>query len=360
MNVALVIFRSDPTRGGAERYTQDLASALDRRGVRCTILSSDGSTKFDAHGFTRLARYARFCQSLEAHLQHQQYDIVHAMLPVTRCDVYHPHAGLAVRPRAKLLQFKRRRFAAVEEQLINSPRPPVVLCLSQYVKNQVQLAYPALSDAKRVTLFNGVDLKRFDPAGPTAVRQRFAIGADRVVGLIIAQDFARKGLAQAIKALAGVDPRLLLVVVGKENPAAYAAEARRLGVDQRVIFAGPTNDPRSFYKTADFFVLPTRHDPCSLVVLESLTMGVPVISTQQNGACEAMTDGVHGFVLPDGQDLNILKQAYQAMLDDARRRAMSHACFTLRASLSDEVHVQTLLGVYEEIKAGAGGIRRPR
>ena len=39
-------------------------------------------------------------------------------------------------------------------------------------------------------------------------------------------------------------------------------------------FAGRANDPRSFYRDADFFVLPTRHDPCSLVVLEALAMSV--------------------------------------------------------------------------------------
>jgi len=56
-------------------------------------------------------------------------------------------------------------------------------------------------------------------------------------------------------------------------------------------------DPYAFYRAADFFVLPTRHDPCSSSWLEALAMGLPVISTIFNGACEIMIDGVHGFVL---------------------------------------------------------------
>ena len=42
--------------------------------------------------------------------------------------------------------------------------------------------------------------------------------------------------------------------------------------------AGATADPHGFYQAADFFVLPTRHDPCSLVVLEALWLrtGKPI------------------------------------------------------------------------------------
>src|SRR5439155_7596627 len=77
----------------------------------------------------------------------------------------------------------------------------------------------------------------------------------------------------------------------------------------RVSFAGAVADPRPFYRDADFFVLPTKHDPCSLVVLEALAMGLPVISTKFNGACEIMTDGVHGYVLDDPADVNALAAA---------------------------------------------------
>ena len=42
---------------------------------------------------------------------------------------------------------------------------------------------------------------------------------------------------------------------------------------------------------------PTYYDPCSLVVLEALACGLPVITTAQNGASELLTDGVDGYVL---------------------------------------------------------------
>jgi UDP-glucose:(heptosyl)LPS alpha-1,3-glucosyltransferase len=230
------------------------------------------------------------------------------------------------------------------------PTTPVILCLSDYIKSTVRKHYPLPND-RLATLFNAVDLAKFDPAArPTAgrdIRQRFNL-TDQPVGLIIAQDFERKGLAEAIEALARVDQPPALVVVGKQDPADYRQLAQHLGVDQHVHFAGPTTDPYAFYAAADFFILPTRHDPCSLVVLEALAMGLPVISTKQNGACEIMTPGVHGFVLDSADDQPALVAAVRAMLDPAARDRMRAACLALRPRLAYEHHLDTLLSIYQQ------------
>ena len=65
-----------------------------------------------------------------------------------------------------------------------------------------------------------------------------------------------------------------------------------------VHFLGFHPDIRECYASSDFFVLPTYYDPCSLVVLEALACGLPVITTAQNGAGELMTDGREGYVSP--------------------------------------------------------------
>ena len=115
----------------------------------------------------------------------------------------------------------------------------------------------------------------------------------------------------------------------------------------RVFFAGPTTDPYVFYRAADFFVLPTRHDPCSLVVLESLAMGLPVISSIFNGACEIMTDGVHGFVLQDPRNVQALAACYQRLTDLLFRNSMSDACLKVRPRLSYVHHLHALLNIYQ-------------
>ena len=376
VKIALVILHADPARGGAERYTADLAAALRARGQEVSVLASsfpggrvpEGDVLLAARGATRAGRYARFLDELTLQLARADYDIVHAMLPVPRCDIYHPHAGIAaeavasghLKHRGRIrralsragtrLNRRRQRFASVERELLTSSSPPVVLCLSEYVKGFVRRHY-SLPPSNLVTLLNGVDLDRFDPAArPQAgeeIRRRFGLGPEKVIGLMIAQDFSRKGLRESILAMARLaDPRLVLLVVGKQDPRAYQELARRAGVE-RVIFAGPANDPYAFYRAADFFLLPTRHDPCSLVVLEALAMGVPVISTVFNGACELMTSGTHGFVLPDPADMDALAEALRNLLDSEARAGMSAACLQFRRSLAHGQHVDRLMQIYQ-------------
>ena len=354
LKIALVIFHADPARGGAERYTLDLAAALARAGHDVTLLASTfspipgggRSASLQASGGTRVSRYLRFLDSLDTHLSSHRYDIVHAMLPVRQCDIYHPHAGIAVQSIAagshlsrlgNRFNARRRRFAAVERALLDQSSPPIVLCLSDYIRQSLLRSYP-LPAAKAATLFNAVDLQRFD-------------GTSRTGGggaLMIAQDFERKGLKETIRALANT-PNCLLVVVGRDNARRYKKLAASIGVGDRVQFAGATSDPRPFYRAADFFVLPTKHDPCSLVVLEALAMGVPVISTRFNGACEIMADGVHGYVLDDPMDIDALTTAMKNLNEPSTRAAMSNACLELRPALSYERHLQTLLEIYQRV-----------
>ena len=79
-------------------------------------------------------------------------------------------------------------------------------------------------------------------------------------------------------------------------------------------------------------------------------MGLPVISTRFNGASEIMTDGVHGFVLDDPNDIDALADAMRKMLDPDRRRAMSEACLQLRPKLSYEHHLDELVRIYHRVK----------
>src|SRR5205085_8394243 len=101
---------------------------------------------------TRVGKYVQFLDALDKHLARAQYDVVHAMLPVRRCDVYHPHAGIAAdaiasghlkhaaamkRALGKVanrINIKRRSFAATEHELLNGAGPPIELCRSNYVK----------------------------------------------------------------------------------------------------------------------------------------------------------------------------------------------------------------------------------
>jgi UDP-glucose:(heptosyl)LPS alpha-1,3-glucosyltransferase len=380
VKVALVILHAEPAKGGAEGYTVNLAGSLKRRGHNVFLLSTSfsesarvvGNVPLAFSGLTRLGRYRSFVNSLETHLQTARYDVVHAIAPVWRCDLYHPQAGLSAealasghlrygglrRPLDQIatsLNAKRQFVGSVErEMLTHGGSRTKVLCVSELVK-QTARAHYGLPEDRLVTLFNAIDPARFDPAAkPGAgekLRQRLRIGPDKVVALVVAQDFKRKGVRPAVEAVARIDdPRLVLVVVGKPDPRDYRALAVTLGVADRVIFAGPTVDTYPYYQAADFFVLPTWHDPCSLVALEALAMGLPTITTAQNGAHEAIGEGVHGFTLASPADVDGLAARMRELIPAGRRAPMRQACLALRPRLSWEAHLDQIESLYREAR----------
>src|SRR5580765_7089308 len=88
LKVALVILHADPARGGAERYTVDLAAALAKRRHQVTLLASDfagpiegvNEVALPAKGATRSSGYRRFLRELDDHISTRRFDVVHAML----------------------------------------------------------------------------------------------------------------------------------------------------------------------------------------------------------------------------------------------------------------------------------------
>lgn len=365
MRILLVILHAQSARGGAERYTRDLAAALLSRGLAVATAALDFDAdwpgehrRLAAGGITRASEYADFLDALDTLLLTDRFDAVHAMLPVRHCTVYHPHAGVAAARKRQgavglvIDQLNRRRqaMAKTEFDLLTSAKPPLTLALSNYILTAFREIYPK---APAEVLLNGVDLARFDPAlhvhERAPQRQKWGVAPGDVVALMVAQDFARKGVPVAVEALAHLqDPSLKLVVVGKDDPAPILKQAASLGISGQVLLPGPTSDPRPAYAAADLFLLPTHHDPCSLVVIEALAMGLPTLSTTFNGSSEYITPGLHGQVLPR-VDSNLLAAALQPYLDPATRAQARAACLALRPALSYDAHYARLATLYQAL-----------
>jgi UDP-glucose:(heptosyl)LPS alpha-1,3-glucosyltransferase len=143
--------------------------------------------------------------------------------------------------------------------------------------------------------------------------------------------------------------RIHLLICGSGEPGPYKRLARRLGVDETIHFLGFYPDIRACYHSSDFFAQPTYYDPCSLVVLEALACGLPVITTAQNGASELMVDGRHGFTLTAPDARGELIAALGQMTDDIKRREMASQATRLGKEQTFAAHVARLTAVFEEV-----------
>jgi UDP-glucose:(heptosyl)LPS alpha-1,3-glucosyltransferase len=348
MKVLLVVLHADSSRGGAEGYTvtlfhQLLAAGHDARIAAATFegaIPRDRRVALDFRGATRLGRYGRFLRSLDRHLDGGEDDVVHSMLPVRRCDIYQPQAGLevvdwkAVSFTQRLGNVRRRVFVATERQLLSSDTGPMTICLSERTRAEAVAIFGR--PERFVTVYHAVDETKF-PAIPPRPPQEPA------VCLFVGQDFVRKGLDIAVRAMAA-HPSATLRVVGGDDAGPFKALATGLGVAGRVTFTGATRDVATQLRDADLLLFPTRREPFGMVGVEAMLSGVPPVASEQAGVSEIIHDGVDGRVVA-GEDPAAWAAAIEFVLRN--RPAMSAACSARREELSYARHLRTLLALYD-------------
>jgi len=352
MKILLVILHADSSRGGAELYTVRLFHKLLEAENEVFVAAGTfeasiplaNRVALDHGGHTRLSRYLSFVDSLEAHLNVNNYDVVHAMLPVPRCDLYHPHAGIETVTwnetsfLQQITNSRRQTFVDVEQALLGSPPRPMVLCLSDRGRLQAASVFPKAAE-RLITLYSGVDDKRFIPVDRPS-------NAKPVV-LFIGQDFERKGLDVAINAIAQV-PDAILRVIGKDSISAAKAQAEKLGIANRVEFMGARTDVPAQLAAADALVLPSRQEPFGMVVAEALLMGVPPVVSTNAGASEIVFNGVDGRVVA-GESASDWAEAIRDVI--ANREKYRAEALLRREELSYDSHLRKLMDVYDRIVA---------
>jgi len=176
-------------------------------------------------------------------------------------------------------------------------------------------------------ILNGVDTVEFYPA-PT---DRQTLGLPHAVPLaLFAGDLKspRKNLDTVLRALPLV-PDLHLAVAGRATGTPYPALAAALGVSERVHFLGFRRDMPAVMRAADIFVFPSRYEACTLVLLEALASGIPVVTARCTGGSELIDPDV-GIVLEDCDDIEALASALQLLVTDKTlRQAMGRRARTL-------------------------------
>jgi len=81
------------------------------------------------------------------------------------------------------------------------------------------------------------------------------------------------------------------------------ADAQKNGVlNKNLFFMGSTNDSSMTLQSGDFLILTSDNEGTPNVVLEAMSCGLPVISTDVGDASDLVKNRLNGFVLPVGDD----------------------------------------------------------
>lgn len=147
---------------------------------------------------------------------------------------------------------------------------------------------------------------------------------DATLAGVIGRFSPEKGPDLFLRAFAAAAPRapkLRAVMVGdgpELEPCRRLAE--RLGLAERVIFAGFRSDLAAIYRALDFLVIPSRSEGMPTVLIEAMLLGVPAISTAVGAVPDVIENGVTGIIVPS-QNEKALAGAMQNMAADPSLRA---------------------------------------
>jgi UDP-glucose:(heptosyl)LPS alpha-1,3-glucosyltransferase len=224
------------------------------------------------------------------------------------------------------------------------------------VQQHFERSYGVLPESVRV-VYSAIDPLRFAADDRLkrrqAERERWGVKPEETVGLFVAMNYRLKGLAPLIRAAARMprDKPWRVAIVGHPRYARYQRLAEHLRVADRILFLGHRDDPKEAYFAADYLVHPTFYDPCSLVALESLACGLPVVTSRFNGASELLAPPADGLVIDNPHDADSLASAMSKMLDHGYRSAASQAARQTGNRWTFEHHYRALLDVFSEVRA---------
>lgn len=392
MKIALVIERFDPQGGGAERSASQIAHELSKAGHDVTILAGTADVQSDAVvKAQQAARFAiqslgikgrfgalklyRFSKWARTQIRDGNYDASLSFTTTVPASVVQPRSGtlketfarnIAMRPSGisrafkrlmLLLSLKHQLLLSLERRTLRDPLVQRFAAVSEYVRTQLVRHYKI--DPQRIAIIpNAASMPSFTPQERQAwrkqIREGFSISTDTLVYVFAALNPRLKGANTLIKAAAILqerDVKDFVVLMAGQMGYSQQQLAAKLGVRELIRFVGATSHMDRLYCASDVTVLPTFYDPSSKVVIESLMMGVPAISTSFNGASDMILPGggvTRGRVIDNPADADALADAMQQLADPASRSQCAAMTKGLSHAFSMQVHVQKLIALFEE------------
>ena len=112
-----------------------------------------------------------------------------------------------------------------------------------------------------------------------------------------------------------IPAKLMMVGDGPEKEKAEYL-CQELGIQDKVIFFGNSNEIDKILSYTDLFLLPSETESFGLAALEAMAWSVPVISSNSGGLPEVNFDGISGYLSNVGKTKEMAENAVRILKDD--------------------------------------------
>jgi len=144
---------------------------------------------------------------------------------------------------------------------------------------------------------------------------------------------------------------MLALVGGGEEESVLHRLSERLGIQDRVRFAGWWTDLEAVYYGSDIIALSSDNEGTPVCLIEALACKRPVVATNVGGVADVLQDGRLGSLTPMG-DLDAFANALTRMLDPAERtRSVSLAQESVVARYDVSRLIRDVENLYDRLLA---------
>ena len=173
-------------------------------------------------------------------------------------------------------------------------------------------------------IYNGLNQSaNQDSQGSSQIRQELHLPVSCPVVLMASTFEPRKGHSVLLKAFARVVqslPAVHLIICGRgtlEEMGKIRMEVETLHLQKSVHLVGYRTDVRNLLKQSNVLVVPSQADEsCSMISIEALSSGIPIIATNIGGMPEVVTHGEVGFC-SDPKDADRMAEYLIKVLSDS-------------------------------------------
>jgi N-acetyl-alpha-D-glucosaminyl L-malate synthase BshA len=141
-----------------------------------------------------------------------------------------------------------------------------------------------------------------------------------------------------------IPAKLMMVGDGPEKEKAELL-CEKLGIQDKVIFFGNSNEIDKILSYSDLFLLPSETESFGLAALEAMAWSVPVISSNSGGLPEVNFDGISGYLSDVGNVEEMAENAIKILENDTELSKFKENALTI----AKQFDIKNILPLYEEI-----------
>lgn len=218
-----------------------------------------------------------------------------------------PNAAFGcVGTKAKMIAYRGTTGGLYKSDFSNylcmlNPRINGVICVSEAVTKYVKPKMRHAIQSNVTTIYKGHALAWYQ--GEAVELSSLDTQTDNFNIVCIGSPRPQKGMQYMLDAMAELNDidNIKLILVGDSfDCEPYVSNIKATGMNDKIFQTGFRSDVPQIAKACDVLVLPSEREGLPRVVLESLAVGTPVITSANEGAMEIIEDQVNGYVVPIG------------------------------------------------------------